>query len=213
MDDKAMAQTRKSAVVIAVLAAGASSRMRGGDKLLERVGDEAVLRRQARLAADTGAPVIVAVPVDRPDRIAALDGLAVTIVMVPDAHLGMSWSLRAALQAARAMDLGSASGFMVLPADMPEFTTDGLRAVIETYASHPECIVRGTASDGQPGHPAIFPPDLWDALEAMTGDQGGKAVIAAHPARVRLALLPGAMAITDLDTPEDWADWRAMSAD
>lgn len=183
--------------------------MRGGDKLLERVDGEPVLRRQTRLALETGARVFVALSPDRTARVAALDGLAVTLVTVPDAHLGMSVSLRAALFAVRGLDLATTAGFMVLPADMPDFTTEALCAVIHAFMCNPDMILRGTSSEGQPGHPAIFPRDLWDALDDMAGDQGGKAVLAAHSARVQLLALPGLMAITDLDTPDDWANWRA----
>lgn len=204
-----MGKSDEISVAIAILAAGASSRMRGGDKLLEWVDGEPVLRRQARLALETGARVIVALAPDRPARTAALDGLAVTLVTVPDAHLGMSVSLRAALFAVRELALNSTTGFMVLPADMPEFTTQALCDVIHAFMCNSDMILRGTSSEGQPGHPTIFPRDLWDALETMTGDQGGRAVIAAHSARVQLFALPGTMAITDLDTPEDWANWRA----
>lgn len=204
-----MARGHKSLVVIAILAAGASSRMRGGDKLLEMVQGEPMLRRQARLALQTGAPVIVTLPTDRPDRNLALAGLDVQIIGVPDADLGMSVSLRAALQAASDMDMPAKAGLMVLPADMPDFTADALMAIIRAYQHAQDCIVRATAADGRPGHPAIFPREFWHELATMTGDQGGRAVIAAHPARVRLTELPGAMATTDLDTPEDWANWRA----
>lgn len=204
-----MTQGDEAAVVIAILAAGASSRMRGGDKLLEKVHGETVLRRQARLALQTGAPVIVALPTDRPDRNVAVAGLGVQVVPVPDAHLGMSASLRAALAVARAMDLPQETGFMVLPADMPDFTAEALMGVIQAFGRAPDRIVRATSSRGQPGHPAIFPREFWDDLDTMTGDQGGRAVLAAHAAKVVLVALPDSMAITDLDTPEDWAKWRA----
>ena len=87
-DHQNMARGHQSLVVIAILAAGASSRMRGGDKLLEMVQGEPMLRRQARLALQTGAPVIVTLPTDRPDRNLALAGLDVQVIGVPDAEMG-----------------------------------------------------------------------------------------------------------------------------
>lgn len=209
VDLAVMAQSDPLSVVIAILAAGASSRMRGGDKLLELVEGEPVLRRQVRLALATGAPVIVALPPDRPTRAAALVGFDIHITTVPDAHLGMSVSLRAALTVARGLGLGPKAGFMVLPADMPDFTAEALAAMVQAFAQNPDVILRGASEGGQPGHPAIFPRGLWEALDRVTGDQGGRAVLAALPERVRLLPLSGDMAITDLDTPEDWAKWRA----
>jgi CTP:molybdopterin cytidylyltransferase MocA len=196
-------------VTILVLAAGASSRMRGADKLLQPVGGEALLRRSARVAAATGWPVLVSLPPERPDRWAALAGLAVTPLPVPDAADGMSASLRAGVAAAGQMARDGPAGLMVLPADMPAFTTAALAEVAAAFAAAPGRIWRGAAEDGEPGHPAVFPRDLWAALAQVTGDRGGREVIRAEAGRVACLPLPGRMALIDLDTPEDWAAWHA----
>ncbi|MEZ5755305.1 MAG: NTP transferase domain-containing protein [Paracoccaceae bacterium] len=47
---------------ILLLAAGSPPRMRGGDKLLEDVAGEPLLRRSARAALATGCPVTVTLP-------------------------------------------------------------------------------------------------------------------------------------------------------
>lgn len=194
------------AVTILILAAGASTRMRGADKLLQDVDGEPILRRQARIAGETGCTVIVTLPVDRPARSAALAGLHLRQVLVPDAATGMSASLRRGIAALVPTPQG---GVMILPADMPGFATADLAAMIAAFDAAPDRMWRGMAANGQPGHPAIFPADLWPALAAATGDQGGIGVIRAHPGRVSLFALRGDAAITDLDTPEDWAAWRS----
>jgi CTP:molybdopterin cytidylyltransferase MocA len=195
-----------SPVIIVIPGAGASSRMRGGDKLLEPVEGEAMLRRQTRIAAATGCPVIVTLPPDRPGRGHALDGLEAATIIVPDAAEGMSASIRRAMAAIAPLPH---PGAMILPGDMPEVTTVALEAMIAAFAARPDHIWRGAAADGTPGHPAIFPRALWAELAGATGDRGGIGVIRAHPEQVSLFPLPGAMAVTDLDTPEDWAAWRA----
>jgi CTP:molybdopterin cytidylyltransferase MocA len=43
---------------------------------------------------------------------------------------------------------------------------------------------------------------------ALHGDEGARSVLAAQASRVRLCPLPLRHAVTDLDTPEDWAQWR-----
>mgnify|MGYP006184317219 CR=1 FL=1 len=43
-------------------------------------------------------------------------------------------------------------------------------------------------------------------------DEGARSVLVRHRARLRLVPLPGHHATTDLDTPEDWAAWRAAQA-
>jgi CTP:molybdopterin cytidylyltransferase MocA len=194
-------------VHILILAAGASSRMRGADKLLEPVAGQPMLRHIAAVALGTGSPVTVALPLDQPAREAALDGLAVRRLPVPDAAMGMSRALVRGITALG--ETGPEDGLMVLPADMPGFTTAALFQLIGEFAADPQHILRGGTSDGQPGHPVIFPRDLWSDLARVTGDEGGRAVIQANKGRVRVIPLPGQMATLDLDTPEDWAAWRA----
>lgn len=195
---------RKPAILI--LAAGASKRMRGADKLLEQVEGEALLRRIARAAVQTGAPVYVALPPDRPARRLALADLAVKVVVVADAALGMSASIRAGVLAAQ-----TAPGLMILPADMPELDGDDLRCLIAAFTQHPGQIWRATASDGTQGHPVVFPAGVMGDLAALQGDEGARQVLVRHAAQLSLLALPARHAITDLDTPEDWAAWRARN--
>ncbi len=189
---------------ILILAAGASSRMRGGDKLLEPVNGVPQIARIAEAARGTGLPVLVALPPDRPRRDAALAGLGVATVTVPDPAQGMAASLKAGLAA-----LPDGMGVILLLADLPEITTADLNHLIAEWARAPEAILRGTAADGTPGHPVCFPPDLRAELLHLEGDEGARSVIARHRARLRPVALPDRHATTDLDTPEDWAAWRA----
>ncbi|WP_135448542.1 nucleotidyltransferase family protein [Tabrizicola caldifontis] len=195
-------------VHILILAAGASSRMRGGDKLLLPVGHQPLLRHVARGALGTGAPVTVALPSGATARRKVLADLPVRIVEVPDAALGMSRSLVRGMAAVEP-DAGPEDGVMILPADMPGFTTAVLADLIARFRADPDLIIRGGTLDGQPGHPAIFPRDLWPELARVTGDEGGRSVLRQSQGRIRVIPLPDRMALLDLDTPEDWAAWRA----
>jgi molybdenum cofactor cytidylyltransferase len=194
-------------VHILILAAGASSRMRGADKLLEPVAGQPMLRHIAAVALGTGCPVTVALPLDQAAREVALDGLALRRLPVPDAAMGMSRALVRGI--AVLAETGPEDGLMVLPADMPGFTSAALSRLIAEFAADPQRILRGGTSDGQPGHPVIFPHDLWPDLARVTGDEGGRSVLQANKGRVWVVPLPGQMATLDLDTPEDWAAWRA----
>lgn len=192
---------------ILILAAGSASRMRGADKLLEEIDGEPLLTRSARAALATGCRVTVTLPLDRPARLAALQGLAITPIMVPDAAQGMAISLIAGLRA-----LPAGAPVLMLLADLPELRTEDLQACLAVWAKDPRAIPRGAAVDGTPGHPVGFPPDLRAELLALTGDTGARAVLARHPDRLHLVRLPGTHATTDLDTPEEWATWRASRA-
>ncbi|MCZ8334890.1 MAG: nucleotidyltransferase family protein [Rhodobacteraceae bacterium] len=189
---------------ILLLAAGSSSRMRGSDKLLEPVAGSPLLTRIAEAALATGLPVHVALPPDRPARRAALAGLAVGPVTVPDPAKGMAESLKAGLAS-----LPSGAGVMLLLADLPEITAEDLITLRDHWRAEPEAILRGAAEDGTPGHPVCFPADLRDDLMTLQGDEGARSVLVRHRARLRLIPLPARHATTDLDTPEEWAAWRA----
>jgi CTP:molybdopterin cytidylyltransferase MocA len=176
--------------------------MRGGDKLMEEVEGEPLLRRSARAALATGLDVIVALRPDRAERAVALDGLPVVQVVVPDADQGMSASLRAAVAAAP-----EGAPVAVLLADMPEIRTEDLAALVAAFeTAGGETIVRAASEDGRPGQPVIFPARLRPELLVVTGDAGGRDILRREA--VRLVPLPGRRALTDLDTPEDFAAWR-----
>lgn len=191
-------------VVILILAAGASSRMRGGDKLLELVDGIPQLARITAAALETGAKVLIALPSDRPARSAAIAGLGATALPVPDAREGMAASIRAGVSRS-----GNAAGLMILPADMPDLTAADLAAVLAAFAQSPDRICRGASATGKAGHPVIFPARDFPALAALQGDTGARAVLQTEAARVNLIALPDQHALTDLDTPEDWATWRS----
>lgn len=183
-----------------VLAAGNARRMRGVDKLLEPLDGRPLLRVLAtRLLAAGLGPVAVTLRQPDPERDAAIVGLGVSRLPVPDADQGMSASLRAAARWAEGHDL------MILPADMPELTTDDLARCRRAFdGTRP---LRATAQDGTPGHPVIFPARLLPLFSRLTGDHGAQEILRVNPPR--FFALPFAHATTDLDTPEAWADWRA----
>ena len=198
-------QTQPPQILILIPAAGAGRRMRGGDKHLEPVAGVPVLRRLA-LAAATVGPVIVTYPPDHPGRAVVVAGTGADAVLVRDAAEGMAASLRAGAEAAR--DRGAA-GLMILPGDMPEIGAAEIAALAAAFDAAPVRVVRGAAGP-RAGHPVILPARLFAALAQLSGDTGARDLIAAEPAV--LVPLPGLAALTDLDTPEAWADWRAGRA-
>lgn len=194
-----------NSVAILIPAAGRSARMRGRDKLLEPVEGVPLLRRQADIARRTGAPVMVTLPPAHAARLAVLAGLdGVRITPLPEAPEGIAASIRAGAGWAR--EIG-AQGLMVLLADLPEIGTDDLHAMMRGFAAAPSTPLRATDASGLPGHPVILPARLYPALAGLSGDRGAGVLLKRErPAEIAL---PGRRATTDLDTPEDWAAWRA----
>ena len=189
---------------ILILAAGTSSRMQGRDKLLELIDNEPLLTRINRAALATGCPVSITLPQDKPARTAALAGLNVRLIPVPNAQDGMATSLKTGLAA-----LPADAPVLLLLADLPEITALDLQTVLTAWQTTPDLILRGSANDGTPGHPVALPPWTRAELTEITGDEGARGLLGRHKDKVRLIALPGQHATTDLDTPEDWARWRA----
>jgi len=192
-------------IPILILAAGASTRMKGRDKLLEDVHGRPLLRHVTRRAVATGCPVMVALPVSNQTRRDLLEGLDVTILEVTDADSGMAASLRAGLQSLPE----NATGLLVALADMPDITTDDYLSLIKSFLSDLEAnIHRATSADGTGGNPVLLPRWALNDPSVFTGDTGARHLLRQHAERVRLVPLPDSHATTDLDTPQDWAKWR-----
>ena len=178
--------------------------MEGRDKLLETIGGVPLLRRQTEAALATGCPVMVALPTSGA-RKAALEGLRVTLITVPDAAEGMGATLRtAALFAARhAPD----RPMVILLPDVPGIGPFDIKTVLTRFdAEGGDTVVRATDDTDRPGTPLIVPSRLIEAFTRLEGDDGGRAILSDE--KVVMVPLSGTRATQDLDTPEDWRVWR-----
>lgn len=189
---------------ILILAAGRSARMRGVDKLLQEVDGQPLLRRVAIAAIASNAPVTVVLCTGQEERRKVLEGLALAVVETTNAWKGMAESLKAGLSS-----LARGAPALVLLADLPEIGTDELATMIRAHLVNPDCILRGATQAGRPGHPVLIPPWLRSEIDTLEGDTGASQVIARYQDRTMLVTLPGNAAITDLDTPEEWASWQS----
>ncbi|MBF9041931.1 NTP transferase domain-containing protein [Rhodobacterales bacterium HKCCE4037] len=187
--------------LILLLAAGASSRMKGADKLMEEVDGQPLLRLMAERCVKAGDTRVVLGP-DQPARRAALDGLAVDIVEATGTD-GMAASIRAGVEGVKNRAV------MIVLADMPEVTASDLHLLSGLYAQNLSPILQAAGANGTPGQPVIFGPKYLKQLARLEGDQGAKSVLKANARDVALIPLAENRALTDLDTPEDWAAWRA----
>ncbi len=195
-------------VAAVLLAAGSGSRMRGADKLLEPVADgRPVLRAAAEAARASQADLVVAVlPAGAAARRTALAGTGVEIVEAADAAEGMAASLRAGLAAVA----DRADAVVVLLADMPEVGAGAIDRLIAAFdPEEGREICRAVAEGGQPGHPVLFGRRFFETLAGLTGDRGAREVVREAAEFVTDVPTPGRGAVVDLDTPEDWAAWRA----
>ena len=182
-------------LAIALLAAGGATRFGGGKldadcagKALGRWALETALAMpHERLA------VVVGNPVPKFARECEL-------VVNERATEGLGTSARLAAEWAAGSD-----ALLILLADMPLISTGTLGKLVEAGGA---AAVRYPGD--KPGAPACFPPELFPALRALTGDSGAAHVLRRLP---DLKLVdPVAEELRDVDRPEDLADVAAILA-
>ncbi|WP_341861584.1 nucleotidyltransferase family protein [Gymnodinialimonas sp. 57CJ19] len=187
--------------LIVLLAAGASSRMGDRDKLLEEVDGRPLLRLMAERCVKGGDTRIVLGP-DQPARRAALDGITAEVVEA-EGDDGMAASIRAGVAGLKNTSV------MIALADMPDITAGDLHLLLGLHGQGIAPIVQAASDTGTPGQPVVFAAKYLKHLAKLQGDEGARSILKAHASDVALIPLKDDRATVDLDTPEDWAAWRA----
>ena len=108
-------------------------------------------------------------------------------------HPGMGDSISAAVQAT-----AEASGWLILPGDLPLVQPATLRLVAIALAFHEVVLPR---YQGERGHPVGFGASCGPALMALRGDQGAAGLL--RERAVHVLVLGDAGCVTDIDTVDD----------
>jgi molybdenum cofactor cytidylyltransferase len=189
-----------------LLAAGSGTRF-GGAKLLAPL-------RAAAQGVPAGTPVGVAacrhLVAALPDVVAVVrtgdDALAQRLrdagartTECARAHEGMGVTLAAGVAAT-----ASAAGWIVALADMPWIASATIAAVAARLRDGASIVA--PCYRGRRGHPVGFSAQHIAALLALTGDEGAKAILAAHPDALESIDVDDPGVLRDVDRPEDLND-------
>jgi len=148
--------------------------------------------------------VYVALPPHDQQRQTALIGTPAIPLFVPESAEGMGGTLRGAVPHL------PAGPFMMTLADLIDIDTNDLQAVLNAMHEHPNHkIWRGATVGGKAGHPIAFAESLRGELPTLQGDEGGERLVKNLKSETYLKVFNDDRARLDLDTPEDWAAWRA----
>ncbi len=196
-------------VVGILLAAGRGERF-GGAKLLAKARSASSVSASglADLAGEcigvaacrhllAALPQVVAVV--RPDDAAlaaALGAAGARVVRCANADEGMGASLACGVAATR-----DAGGWLVALADMPWVLPSTIARVAAAVADGAP--VAAPFHTGTRGHPVGFSSACYAMLAALTGDEGAKAVVAAHADSLARIDVDDAGTLRDVDTPAD----------
>jgi len=196
-------ETRVAAVI---LAAGGSTRMRGETKQLLAWGDTTFVGNAARIAHAARVAETVVVTGHRAEEVQrALTGTNARSAFNPDWASGRASSVRVGIRALRE----NCDAALFINADQPFLTSAILDQISARYAATRAPIIVPTF-DGQPGSPVLFARSMFDELAALTGDVGGKTLLEKYRAQTERVPIADPRAALDLDTPEAYANARAM---
>jgi molybdenum cofactor cytidylyltransferase len=196
-----------SPVTVIVLAAGLGSRFAGvGHKLAQSLDSSAgavgsVLGTTLGNALASRLPVVVVTTADLAPL--AYEQVAVRDVVVVPSQVsgrGIGDSISAGVLAR-----ADASGWLLLPADMPRILPVTLQLVAQALGSH---AVAYAQYRGRRGHPVGFAAELFSELVALSGDEGPRRLVASYPAQA--VDVDDGGALIDIDTVQDLAALRAV---
>ncbi len=188
--------------IVGLLLAAGQGRRFGGDKLLQPLADGTPVAVAAARALKAACADSIAVLRPEQDALAALlEAEGLRVVRCAAARSGMGYSLAAGVAASR-----DARGWLVALADMPCIRVATLQAVAELIGGGAALAAPSYA--GRRGHPVGFAARWRDALLALEGDEGARAIL--EQSRFLLHVLetddPGVL--QDVDSPADLAALR-----
>ena len=191
---------------VVVLAAGAGSRYHGSrHKLSEKLGVDSVLVRTLRNAIASEMPVVLVVSEALADEARGL--VVADDVVVVDARSQTTWGMGDSIAAGVSIH-ASASGWLVLPGDMPFISPSSLRAVAAALDQQPIAFAQHR---GRRGHPVGFGAEMFSELVMLKGDEGARRLLARYPTAAVELDDPGVL--FDIDTIDDLVEAQRRVVD
>ena len=189
-----------------LLAAGQSRRMGDANKLLQDVGGKPVVRHLAEeLLAAQVSPLVVVTGHNPQDVTDALSDLDVTFVHNPSFAEGLSTSI----QAGTAALPETCAGAIVCQSDMPTLTRTQFTTLMVAFAPEDGDAICVPVHQGKRGNPVLWARSFFAQFGGLAGDVGAKHLIGQNEALVKEVEFDDTSILKDLDTPEQWAAFRA----
>lgn len=177
-----------------VMAAGSGTRF-GENKLAQLVDGKPIIRR-----------ALEAIPGEAFEKVVVVTQFPAFSEYVKEFHFTDIYNDQPEIGVSRTIQLGLSAlpkdldGVLFSVSDQPLLRRRTVAALVERWKSAPEKIA-ALSHDGVRGNPCLFPARYFPELLALTGDQGGSAVIRGHEEELIL-LEADPQELMDVDTPE-----------
>ena len=182
-------------LIAAVLLAGGASRRMGRPKALLPIEGTTFLSRLIHLYAPHCSPLIVVLGHGADALQQAFAHEPVTFAVNPDPERGQLSSLQAGLALTTA-------GVLFQPIDFP-----AVRAVTVARLAQTEAPLAIPVHQGRRGHPVRLNQAIVRELLALPATAQARDVIRAHYAEAAFVEVDDPGTVTDIDTPEEYAQW------
>lgn len=171
-------------VVGILLAAGASKRF-GSQKLLQSLPDSQIpiAAQSTRNLLEVLPNSIAVIRENDPELESLLVATGIQVMKNPDAELGMSTSIRCAIQS-HTISHSDTQGWIIALADMPYIPPYIIKQIADALLQGAR--IAAPEYKNQRGHPVGFSCDLTDELLNLQGDIGAKLIIEKHRSQMQL---------------------------
>ena len=194
----------KAKISAILLAAGSSARFGAKNKLLQKIAEQTIL--QLNLAFLTQFDFREIVLVGSPGLEDGLPQINENIhfVINHEARSGMASSIKCGIAALKQR----MSGLLIHLADKPFVKPETVDTLMREFVRLDCQKICVPVFNGQTGHPVIFPAKLKSDLLNLTGDTGGRNLLAQKSAIVHRVQLNDAAILKDINTMNDLNFYR-----
>ena len=196
-----------------LLAAGSSRRMGAQNKLLLPIDNGlSMIRWIAQIYLDSDIDTLIVVTGFQHEAIRkALLGLNVEFVHNHDYQTGQASSVACGIESLSEQYDCALIGL----ADMPFITSDLINRLIKSHEllSKPEVRITMPIIEGRRANPVIWGRAFFDELKAISGDEGGRQILAAYLSAVNGVSWDKTQIAEDIDLPEDIQKLSGVSQD
>ena len=197
-------------VEILILAAGQSKRMKGQNKLLKNLNGKPLIEYVVSESVKSRASVVsIIIQENNINLQNFLDSFPIKILKAQTDHIGIGHSISKGIEL---IEKNKPEGILILLGDMPDIKSKHLDLMINQFRKNPSnYILRASSENLKPGNPVLFPKIYYNLLKELKGDQGAKIMLNNYVKETKHIKLPKMAALTDLDTQEEFDEWKAKN--